>query len=109
MIVVSLLGYGYFSTKSELNKLNNPEAAAQAEADDLAKEIGRFLELPSDETPTVATVSDVSKLQDQLFFQKAKNGDRVLVYAQAQRAVLYRPSTKKVVEYAAINLSGGTQ
>jgi len=109
LLVIGLLGYGYFSTKNELSKLNDPQAAAQAEAEDLAREIGRYLELPTDETPTLATVSDVSKLQEQLFFQKAQNGDRVLVYAQAQRAVLYRPSTKKVLEYAPVNLGGTEQ
>lgn len=106
LVVIGALSIGYLSTRNELSKLNDPEAAAQAEADALAQDIGRYLELPQDETPTVATVSDVAKLQDQLFFQKAKNGDRVLVFAKAQRAVLYRPSTKKVIEYAPISLSG---
>ena len=109
LLLIGVLGYGYFSTKNELSKLNDPQAAAQAEAEDLAKEIGKFLELPQDETPTLATVSDVTKLQDQLFFNKAQNGDRVLVYAQAQQAVLYRPSTKKVIEYAPVNLGGTEQ
>ncbi len=106
VLAIGLLSYGYFSTKNELSKLTDPQAAAQAEAEDLAKQISVFLELPKDETPTLATVSDVTKLQEQLFFQKAQNGDRVLVYAQAQRAVLYRPSTKKVIEYAPVNLEG---
>src|SRR5687768_15358615 len=82
VLVISALGYAYLSTRNELAKLHDPQAAAQAEAEDLAKTIGQFLELPQNETPSLATVSDASKLQEQLFFQKAQNGDRVLVYAQ---------------------------
>jgi hypothetical protein len=52
----------------------------------------------------VATVSDASKLQSQQFFAKAQNGDKVLIFTNAKRAVLYRPSTNKVIEYAPVNI-----
>jgi hypothetical protein len=104
LVILGALAYGYFDAKNQLNKLEDPQAAAQAEAESLAKEIGHFLELPQGETPTVATVTDASKLKEQLFFGSAQNGDRVLIYAKAQKAVLYRPSSKKVVEYAPVSL-----
>lgn len=104
VILVGALGYGYVTTRNQLTKLSNPGAAAEVEAKNLATEVGRFLELPPEETPTLATVSDASLLKEQAFFSRAENGDRVLVYSKAQRAVLYRPSTKRVIEYAPVSL-----
>lgn len=66
--------------------------------DDLAK----LMALPN-EKPTVATVSDIEKLKDQEFFTKAKNGDKVFIFPKAQKAILYRPSTKKLIEVAFYN------
>ncbi len=63
------------------------------------------MELPSGETPTVAAVSDVSKLQGQQFFVNAKNGDQVLIYSNAKKAILYRPSTNKIIEVGPVNLT----
>lgn len=105
VLVISALGYGYITTRNELTRLSNPGATAEADAKKLASEVGRFLELPQDETPTVATVSDAALLKDQVFFSRAENGDRVLVYSKAQRAVLYRPTTKRVIEYAPVSLN----
>lgn len=107
IVLVGALAYGYVTTRNELTKLSNPNAAAEVEAKKLATEVGRYLDLPQDETPTLATVSDASLLKEQAFFSRAKNGDRVLVYSKAQRAVLYRPSTNRVIEYAPVSL--GTQ
>lgn len=74
------------------------------EAAKLAAEVGKVIELPSDEVPTVATVVDVNKVKEQPFFANAQNGDKVLLYAKSSKAVLYRPLTSKVIEVAPINL-----
>jgi len=60
--------------------------------------------VPQDETPDVATVTDVSKLQDQLFFQKAQNGDKVLMYLTSKKAILYRPSTQTIILIAPLEI-----
>lgn len=77
----------------------NPEKVKQAEADSIIAEVGKLIDIPS-ETPTVATVSDIEKLKDQPFFKNAQNGDKVVIFAKAQKAIIYRPSTKKIVEVA---------
>ncbi len=61
-------------------------------------------QLPQDETPTVATVSDPEKLQDQAFFAKAKMGDKVLMYLTAQKAFLYRPSTDEIIQISPLEM-----
>ncbi len=65
--------------------------------------IGGFMELPV-EVPQFATVSDVTKLRNQTFFAKAQNGDKVLIYPVAHMAILYRPSTKKIISVGPINI-----
>jgi hypothetical protein len=77
----------------------------QAEAEQLKGEIGKYLELPADEIPTVATVADANKVKDQSFFVNAQNGDKVLLFAKSGKAILYRPSTKKIIEVAPINVN----
>lgn len=64
-----------------------------------------IMELPQDEQPTVATVLDKDKLKDQGFFVKAENGDKVVIYSKARKAILYRESAKKIIEVAPIELS----
>ena len=108
VVVVFLLGFltfQYVQTRNELKKARDPQAAAKNEATELARKIGKVADLPTNERPTVATVSDKEKLQTQPFFERVKNGDKVLVYTKSGRAVLYRPSTNLIIEYAPINLS----
>jgi hypothetical protein len=107
IIAVGALAYGYIHTKNELNKLSNPKTAGQSETQQLISKIGKLVNLPTGETPTLATVNDASKLKTQAFFADAQNGDKVLIYNHAGKAVLYRPSTNKVIAYSRISLNGG--
>ncbi|MCS7092369.1 MAG: LytR C-terminal domain-containing protein [Patescibacteria group bacterium] len=82
----------------------NPELIVKAEIESVTNDIRRFMDLPTDEEPTLATVTDKDKLSDQDFFKNAQNGDKVLIYVKAQKAILYRPSTKRVIEFAPLFL-----
>lgn len=105
LLVVSVagaLGSYYFYDKYQTLK-NNPDKLTQEETQKLVDKVGQIVELPSDEQPSVAMVVDKEKLKDQQFFQSAENGDKVLVYAtKAKKAILYRPSTGKVIEVSPI-------
>ena len=82
----------------------NPQVQVQEEIDKLVAQVGELLVLPEGEAPTVATVSDIELLREQPFFANAKNGDRVLIYTSARKAILYDPVANKIVEIAPINL-----
>ena len=77
-------------------------AEAAQEAADVIKAVGELIMLPEDEEPTVATVTDPTKLKDQAFFANAKTGHKVLIYTQARKAFLYDPEANKLVEVAPI-------
>lgn len=107
LIVLVLAGasiYFYAQYQSTKNLLQNPNQAATSEAQALVAQVGKLIELPANESPTIATVSDKTKLVDQPFFQNAQNGDKVLIYTQAKKAILYRPSINKIIEVAPINI-----
>lgn len=99
----------YNDLKKENAKLSNPQDAAKLEGDRLKAEVGNLIELPSNETPTIATVVDASKLKDQAFFANAQNDDRVLMFPESKKAILYRPSTNKIIEVAPINLGANQE
>lgn len=80
------------------NSQADPNLAIQKETKELTDRIGRFMELPTEEQPTLATVTDQDKLKGQNFFSHAQNGDKLLVYTKAKKAILFRPSTGKVIE-----------
>lgn len=96
----------YFFNKYQKaqKSLQNPTAYAKEEAKQIKEKVGKLIELPQDEEPTMATVTDADKLREQPFFANAQNGDRVLIFTQAKKAVLYRPSSNKIIEVAPVNI-----
>lgn len=93
----------YFKQYRDLKA--NPNLEAQRETESLVAELGKLMELPTDETPTIATIADKDKLKDQPFFAKAENGDKLLAYTKAMQAILYRPSANKIINVAPIILN----
>jgi len=94
---------GYFYSQVRVLK-QDPQVLAQQEAETLAKKVGRLLVLPEGELPTVATVADPEALKDQAFFASAVVGDKVLIYPQAKKAILYSVTMNKVIEVAPLNI-----
>lgn len=110
MFLVALaIGAGatYYIAKSypQYLGLSKGQVQVQAEVDALIVEVGKLLALPEDEKPTVATITDVSKISEQAFFKNAVNGDKVLIYTNARRAILYRPTEKRIIEVGAVNIN----
>lgn len=94
--------------KKELGQLKGDGGASDAEIRELVSKVGALIELPEGDEPTIATVTDPQKLTDQAFFATAKTGDKVLIYANAKKAILYRPSENKIIEVAPVNIGGAT-
>lgn len=112
LVLLVALGTGvyyYLQYQKAQQLLQNPAQRTQVESSELIEKIGSLIELPKDEQPTIATVSDVLKLKAQPFFAKAQNGDKVLIYEKAKKAVLYRPSTNKIIEFGPVNIGTSAQ
>ncbi len=108
LIVGSLVGVGlsaylfyqYYQTHILANSIATKTVLNKEEMKRLVEEIGKIAKLPQREDPSVATVTDINKLRDQPVFAESKNGDRVLVYTNAQKIVLYDPISRKIINIA---------
>lgn len=99
------VAYLYVESQQEIQRLRaNPQETAAAQTQETIDAVGKLMVLPTDETPTVATVTDVEKLKTQPFFAKAKNGDKVLIYTKNRLAILYDPAANKIVAVGTVNL-----
>ena len=104
ILSVSAAGYFFYQYQKTQSLLKNPSVATANEVKQLVAKVGALIELPKNEDPTVATVSDKNKLKDQAFFKNSENGDKVLIYTKSKKAILYRPSTDKIIEVAPVNI-----
>ncbi|MCC7160329.1 hypothetical protein IT399_01195 [Candidatus Nomurabacteria bacterium] len=107
LIVVAVFGlYGSFYFYNKYKNLNvDATVEAQKETARLVSLLGKLMELPKGETPTVATISDKEKLKDQAFFANAENGDILFAYTTSMKAILYRPSSNKIINVAPISIN----
>ena len=107
LVIAGLVVFGTVYYRRYQHLKNNPPSAtdlAQAEIDRYIAEVGKLYDLPKDEKPQVATVQDKEKLKDQPFFNKAENGDITLIYTNAKLAILYRPTTKQIVNVSTVTV-----
>ncbi|CAN5154175.1 hypothetical protein BH11PAT3_BH11PAT3_2920 [soil metagenome] len=96
LLVIALFGlavYGYIHYKH----------GKEGDVTMILVEVGRLVDLPQGETPTIATVTDLKPLGSQEFFKDAQIGDKLLLFTRSKRAILYRPSTKKIIVVAPLN------
>ncbi|MEI8361478.1 MAG: hypothetical protein WCG01_05085 [bacterium] len=106
LVVLSGSGFGwsfykYYQTKKQLAIASSPEIQkemAKKESDALIAKVKRLMVLPENEEPVVATVTDKDALsKEQPFYQDAHNGDRVIAYMAARKAIIYDPVNDKIV------------
>lgn len=90
----------YFFLKARSSDTGSEEERAEVRSEDMIERVAAHMILPTDEKPTVATVSDPEQLKTHVFFEKTKRGDIVLIYTGARKAILYDPVADRIVEAA---------
>ena len=115
LLVLETLALRYYygqnsALKAEVVQLKrDPQEVAKEEVRMLSEKISRLVVLPEGEEPVVATVTDKEKLKDQPVFEKAENGDKILIFANAKKAYIYSPSKNVIVDVIPVNIGeGGT-
>jgi hypothetical protein len=107
-LFASLFGTYYFYNKyNQLKK--NPDIISQKEVDNTLASVEKLMVLPSDETPSMATVLDKNKLEGQDFFVGVENGDKLLIFSKSMQAIIYRPSSNKIIKVGPIFINETNQ
>jgi len=89
----------------ELSSLEGQQELAQQEVAQVIEQIKRHMKLPDDEEPVMATVTNAADLAaEQPFYKDAKNGDKVIIYQNAQKAILYNPTEDVLVNVGPVYL-----
>ncbi len=101
ILCLAIISSFYFYRQYSLLKNSK---SSENEIENLMASLSECVELP-DEIPTLATVTDKSKLIDQAFFKKSENGDQILIFSESSRAILYRPSTEKIINVSDLVVS----
>ncbi|MBI4035205.1 MAG: hypothetical protein HY381_02305 [Candidatus Chisholmbacteria bacterium] len=96
----------YQQTQRELQEARAAATSGQNQAvvQETVTKVGELMELPADETPTVATIRDTEQLKDHPFLAKGQKDDRLLIYTGAKVVVMYRPSTNKIVAVGTVTI-----
>ncbi len=97
--VVSMLAIRFYDLyKYYEARVPKTEKEIEQETNMLLSKLKNIMQIP-DEKPSIATVANEAALKrQQAFFAQAQNGDKVIVFPIARKAVLYRPSTDKIIE-----------
>lgn len=75
-----------------------PASDPNIEQKRVIEQVGKLIKLPNNETPTVASIVDITKLPNQPFFKDAKNGDKLLIFPVSKTAILYDPAANQIVQ-----------
>ena len=81
----------------------------QAQVKDLIAKVGKLVILPTGEEPVIATINDAAGLaKEQPFYKGSANGDVVLVYQKAAKAIVYSVTRNIIVNVGPVVLQDQT-
>ena len=98
LLFISLVGacawlfINYQKAQEQVDYLSalTPQDINKKEMDALLEKVNKLIVLPEDKIPTIATIQNIEELaKEQVFFEKAQNGDKILIYDD--RAIIYSP------------------
>ena len=96
----------YQQAKQKIAVLTDPNVASelnQKQTEELLAKIGKLIQLPSEKNPVVATINDVEVLAaTQDFYKDAHNGDKLLVFQNTRKAIIYDEDDNKLVNVGPI-------
>ena len=109
LIAVGSTGAAFYFYSQYQTIKKNPDLVYKGEDKKTIESISKYMELPQGEEPSIATILDITKLKDQKFFENAQNGDKIIIYNSARKAILWRPTTNKIIEVAPLVLGDQAQ
>jgi LytR cell envelope-related transcriptional attenuator len=102
LVIFGICLYYFMLYRHAQSLLKNPLLASEMQQEKIVANVEKLTQVPTGEQPTIAKISDITKLNKQPFFQNAQNGDFVLIYTKAKEAILYDPVSNKVLRVGPI-------
>lgn len=84
----------------ELNLVPDAETGqlSQQQIDALLEKVSMLMEIPTNEDPLVATITDAEVLRaEQEFYRGVIDGDMLIIFPSEAKAVIYSPSQNKII------------
>jgi cell division protein FtsN len=109
VVVCGLVATTFLLYQQVQDLRNDPNKVVTEQANQLKDKVSKIMQLP-DETPVIVEIGsdDLDKLKEaQEFFKDAQPGDKVLIFSQAQKAVIYRESDNKIINSGPIIINTG--
>lgn len=108
--LIGSMAFGAFYFKKYQDLKKQPMSAAEvaeAETERIIREVSELYDVPKEEKPLVEIIKKEQlneQFKDQPFFSGAEDGDAAVVYTKAQLAILYRPSTRKIIRVSNVSV-----
>jgi hypothetical protein len=102
IVVIAALAFGAYSYYRLSHVKSDTEISTKVGVDDLITRLSQLYLVPNGEVPTIATVTDPEKIKEKAMFISVEVGDKVFLFTNAGKAVLYRPSLDKIVDIVSI-------
>lgn len=101
IIVIVLLGFAIFKKFNPSVKI--PEGQlSEKEIKVLVNKVSKLINVP-EETPVIATIIEADQLiAEQKFYVGSKDGDYLMVFPKAQKAIIYREKENKLINVGPI-------
>jgi hypothetical protein len=86
-----------------LNNISQAEESKKIQ--EITEKVSKLMLLPEGETPVLATINDAETLsKEQSFYVGSQNGDIVLVYKKALKAIIYSPTKNIIVNVGPVSV-----
>ena len=98
-----------------------PTKAAQEEQTRVTELVRKRYQIPTyttkegdkdvtkEDTPQIATITDITKMKGQAFFDKAQNGDYIVVFPNTRIALIYREKTDQIINSGPVTVDANQQ
>ncbi len=101
IIVIAVLGYAIFNKFNP--SIKTPEGQlSDKEINSLVKKVSKLINVP-EEIPVIATIIKADQLiAEQKFYVGSKDGDYLMVFPTAQKAIIYREKEDRLINVGPI-------
>lgn len=104
LLLLSVAGNAYFYFQYRNAQNDNPNIQTER----IVENLKQITNVP-DETPSVLTVVDKSKLADSQIAQNAENGDKIVIFQKAGQVYIYRPSSNKLINILSLSANASNE